>query len=192
MVRFLIGLPVAALATGVLFIVMYGFVKPGEIVVEDAVTPPTINIFAKIDETPDTPAEAPIDSIDKAPPPPQFVAPRPGVSDQPLIIAQRPTIPVPGPGTAGGTAVLLPVATLAPQFPGRCQASGTEGYAVVRYDVTTNGQVVNAEIVERSHRCFEEAALQAIRGWRYQPAIGQTGYIARGVTRRFSFELNEA
>ena len=192
MIRLLLGLPVAVIATGVLFIVMYGFVKPGEVRLEAPAEPPVISIFAK-KKVDDTRTDTQIEIVDKAPPPPRYEPPRAGPSDRPVIVADRPALNVGEPGEGRfGTPSLLPVATLAPQFPGRCQASGTEGYAVVRFDVTANGQVVNAEVVERSHACFEQSALRAIRGWRYQPSVGGDGYIARGVTKRFSFELDEA
>ena len=85
----------------------------------------------------------------------------------------------------------MPIATIPPSYPARCQSRATEGFAVVRYDVTYQGQVVNARVTESSHRCFEEAALSAIRSWRYQPAATkQSGYLGRGLTKRFTFPLS--
>ena len=192
MARLLLGLPFAALVTGVLFIVMYGFVRPGEVEVTPKKDPPVISIFADVDPPEARTRDREIEVLVDAPPPPSFTPA--GLSDADRVPLPSPT---PGPVTVGpgdfrGPVVALPIATVPPQYPARCQASGTEGYAVVRFDVTANGQVVNAEVTERSHACFERAALQAIRSWRYQPAPGQSGIIARGLTKRFSFDLNEA
>lgn len=191
MARLLLGLPFAALVTGVLFIVMYGFVRPGEVEVLPPKEAPKISIFGEIDETEIERREPEIEKLTKAPPPPVFT-PSGLIADRTPVPAPRPDPFVPDMTDVRSTPVALPIATVPPQYPARCQASGTEGYAVVRFDVTANGQVVNAEVTERSHSCFERAALQAIRSWRYQPAVGQTGMIARGLTKRFSFDLNEA
>ena len=192
MIRLLLGLPFAALVTGALFALMYGFVRPGEVDLPPGEPAPKISIFAKITETPTTLPEAPIERVTDAPPPPAYTPPRPAPGERIVVAA-----PVPGelalkPTEFPATSPTLPIATVPPQYPARCQSAGTEGYAVVRYDVTANGQVVNARVVDRSHACFEHAALQAIRSWRYQPVVGGDGLAARGVTKRFSFDLNEA
>ena len=191
MARLLLGLPFAALVTGALFIVMHGFVRPGEVHVTPKKAPPVISIFAEVDPPEPQTRDRVIDDLVDAPPPPSYTPV--GLSDADRVVLPTPT-PGPialNPSDMRSAVVALPIATMAPQYPARCQASGTEGYADVRFDVTANGQVVNAEVTGRSHACFERAALQAIRSWRYQPAPGQSGMIARGLTKRFSFDLNE-
>ena len=192
MIRFILGIPLAILATGALFVVMHGLVAPGDVVLPDKVAQPIIDIFMDDPDPPETKTAERPDTEIEAPEPPVLVFAGPDRSGGPLVPQVLPPTPVLTPGPARNAGVLMPIATLAPQFPGRCQARGTEGYAVVRYDVTSDGRVANAQVVERSHRCFEDAALQAIRGWRYQPSFGSEAYAVRGLTQRFAFELDEA
>lgn len=191
MTRVILGLPFAAAITAILFVLMWGMVKPGEIGVLPKVEPPTINIFAKTPPPTDSRIDEPINNKLKAPPPPSmtFTGPTENAGETiGNILPVQPTLgPSAGPVTA---AVLLPIAEIAPQYPNRCAARGTEGFATVQYDVTTSGQVTNARIIERSHGCFEDAALNAIRNFRYQPVMGGEGYIARNVIKRFSFTLS--
>lgn len=56
-------------------------------------------------------------------------------------------------------------------YPPGAKAEGIEGYVVVRYDVTAQGMVVNAEVVEAEPEgVFEEAALASIVQWRFRAA----------------------
>lgn len=56
-------------------------------------------------------------------------------------------------------------------YPPGAKAEGIEGYVVMRYDVTAQGTVVNAEIVEAEPEgVFEEAALASIVHWRFRAA----------------------
>ncbi len=59
-----------------------------------------------------------------------------------------------------------------PVYPAAAKAQGVEGYVEVEYDVTTEGTVEDAEVVEAEpDGVFEEAALEAIRQWRYKPMV---------------------
>lgn len=59
-----------------------------------------------------------------------------------------------------------------PTYPAAAKAAGINGVVVVRYDVTRDGLVVNA-VVESSEPAgvFDEAALTAVRSWRFNPQI---------------------
>ena len=190
MARLLIGLPLAGLVTVALFLLMGELVRPGEAPIagepRDRVELPTLRTDSEV-----KPARLQRPQTALTPPPP--VRPSPSWVDPPALPGTPPTR-VPGPSEGTATVLprgLVPLATMAPQYPASCQARATEGYAVVRFDVTYEGRVVNAAVTESSHACFERAALEAIRGWRYQPALTkEEGYLARGQTKRFSFRLN--
>jgi len=56
-------------------------------------------------------------------------------------------------------------------YPPAAKAEGIEGYVVIRYDVTAEGAVINAEVVEADPQgVFEEAALASILQWRFRAA----------------------
>ena len=192
MLRFLIGLPLAALVTAGLFFLMQGLVKPGDVEIGRTTEPITFPGI-RTDTDPSPPEFVPDAVIPTDPPPQPFTQDR-GQVDQP---SGGPSLPPRRPGGDGdlvieaGPSGLFPIATIAPTYPPSCAGRGTEGYAVVSFDVTWRGGVTNARVIDRSDRCFEKAALSAIRGWRYRPAMTEgDGYIARGVTKRFAFQLD--
>jgi protein TonB len=59
-----------------------------------------------------------------------------------------------------------------PVYPASAQAQGIEGEVVVVYDVTLDGEVTNARVVESTPTgVFDEAALAAVRSWRFKPPL---------------------
>ena len=57
-------------------------------------------------------------------------------------------------------------------FPAAAAAQHSEGYVRVSYDVTVDGTVENPQVVESVPAgVFDEAALAAVRTWRFQPAV---------------------
>lgn len=58
-----------------------------------------------------------------------------------------------------------------PRFPAAAEADGTEGYVVLRILIDRSGQVAAARVVSAEPPgVFEEAAMAAIRAWRFSPA----------------------
>jgi len=56
------------------------------------------------------------------------------------------------------------------RFPAEARAAGIEGVVEVRYDVSAQGVVSNAVIVSAEPPdVFDEAALEAVQRWRFQP-----------------------
>lgn len=60
-----------------------------------------------------------------------------------------------------------------PDYPASCRSakgSAPEPHQViVGFDVTKDGQTANVQAVESTDRCFEEAAVAAVRSWIYEP-----------------------
>lgn len=55
-------------------------------------------------------------------------------------------------------------------YPEAARAQGLRGSVDVRYDVASDGRVLNARVVgARPPGVFDEAALTAVRGWRFRP-----------------------
>ena len=79
-------------------------------------------------------------------------------------------------------------------YPEAARASGVEGRVVVRYDVTADGNVVNA-VVEASEPpgVFDEAALAAVRSWRFRPRVERGEVVsAPGRVSELLFRLGES
>lgn len=78
-------------------------------------------------------------------------------------------------------------------FPADAAAQHIEGYAVVGYDVTTDGTVTNAQIIESvPPGIFDEAALNAVRSWRFQPAVRNGKLVQYHLTSPVRFKLGES
>ena len=79
-----------------------------------------------------------------------------------------------------------------PIYPPAAKAQGIEGVVVVRYAVTLDGRVVDARVDSaRPEGVFEEAALSAVRSWRYNPALKNGKPVAvDNVVSTLRFELS--
>lgn len=59
-----------------------------------------------------------------------------------------------------------------PTYPPGARDGGVEGFVVVRYDVTVQGRVSNAEVVRAEPaEVFDDAALTAVRSWVFNPSL---------------------
>lgn len=80
-----------------------------------------------------------------------------------------------------------------PTYPSQAQADGVQGYVVVRYAVSAAGEVRNPEVVESvPSGVFDQAALAAVRTWRYKAPVEQGSSVAvSAVTSTVRFVLND-
>jgi len=78
-------------------------------------------------------------------------------------------------------------------FPPDAKAQHLEGYAIVGYDVKADGTVTNVGIVESDPPgVFDEAALTAVRSWRFQPAVQNGERVQYHLTSSVHFKLGES
>ncbi|MNN58624.1 Gram-negative bacterial tonB protein [compost metagenome] len=101
--------------------------------------------------------------VETTPPPPAPIAeqPAPAPAPAPAPVAAAPTDrPVP-----------LPDQSPAPDYPPAALRRGESGTVVVQVEVDARGQPLDAKVIQRSgSRDLDRAALDAVRGWRFQPA----------------------
>lgn len=79
-----------------------------------------------------------------------------------------------------------------PVYPAEAKARGMEGVVVVRYGVSVDGRVVGASVDSaRPEGVFDQAALKAVRSWRYNPALKDGQPVAvDNVVSTVRFELS--
>ena len=79
----------------------------------------------------------------------------------------------------------------APIYPPQAQAQGVEGEVTVQYDVTDQGAVINAVVVESSPgQVFDTAALQAVTSWKFTPARrGGVAIAQKSLVSTLSFKV---
>lgn len=78
-------------------------------------------------------------------------------------------------------------------YPASAKAARTEGEVRVRFDITAEGQVVNARVESAEPPgVFDAAALAYVQGRRYLPARREGRAVAvQGVTARIRFNLGD-
>lgn len=85
----------------------------------------------------------------------------------------------------------LPLIKVAPAYPAAAHAAGVEGEVLLEFLVTSQGKVVNPVVVRSEPPgVFDEAAIEAAKGFRYVPRVvdGRAVDVA-GVRNRITFEL---
>ena len=74
----------------------------------------------------------------------------------------------------------------APDYPRGAERRGVEGYAVVQYNVSPDGEVTDVQVVESEPEgIWDRAVTSAMEGWAFAPAAETT----EGMTQRFDFNL---
>lgn len=83
---------------------------------------------------------------------------------------------------ARGNQQPVPIHSPAPVYPERAARQRLSGEVVVRALVGADGRLRQVEIARSSsHRVLDQAALRAVRGWRFQPAMHQGREVAQTV-----------
>jgi protein TonB len=78
-------------------------------------------------------------------------------------------------------------------YPVEAQDRKVEGFVRVAYEVTTDGKVTNARVVESNPPgVFDEAALAAVRSWYFHPAVQNGKPVAKELVSRVNFKLGES
>lgn len=85
-----------------------------------------------------------------------------------------------------------PIVRIPPQYPPRAQERGTEGWVMLRFDVTTAGTTENIVVVDADPpNTFNRAAKRAISRWKYKPMMVNGKATPRlGVEVILTFELD--
>ncbi|HYC76190.1 MAG TPA: energy transducer TonB, partial [Planctomycetota bacterium] len=94
------------------------------------------------------------------------------------------------PGAAGRGAALREGAP--PAYPEEARRFGEEGDVVLRIHVGADGRVDRVETVSAASPRLARAAGEAVRRWRFDPALEDGRPAAATVLRRFVFRLRDA
>jgi protein TonB len=189
LIRWLFGLPGAAIITAALFFAMAWMIRQEA----PPLNPPNeteLSILPKLEAT--EPTKQKIVRPPKIAEPEDMVIPpsarqRPPADieiDPPTKIEKTVIDPI-------GYRRMQPVFKPAPQYPEACRSRGAQGVVIVEFDVTPEGDVVNPRIVSSPNPCFDRTVLRAVAGYRYPPADGDRPVMRRGVQEAFNFQLTD-
>lgn len=80
-----------------------------------------------------------------------------------------------------------------PVYPRACREKRAEGTVVVRFDITKEGKAVNISVVESADKCFNSTVIKMVSRRRYPRMCNAQGKLVarRGEQETFRFELEE-
>lgn len=117
--------------------------------------------------------------VERKPPPPVPQQPRMSFTTGNVdtnVARLNPNIDASGLGnmelSAGSDTDVIPLVRIAPEYPRRALSRGIEGWVQVQFTITATGAVKDATVVAADPEgVFEEAALNSIARWRYNPKV---------------------
>ena len=85
----------------------------------------------------------------------------------------------------------IPLIKVAPDYPERALINGIEGYVTVEFGVNAEGRVEQPRVIDaKPQRLFDQAALTAVRRWRFKERPGDSPTVT--LTEQVSFKLGQA
>lgn len=201
LVRLLVGAPLAAIITFLLFTLMQ------ILIFEDGAPLPDVDdeVRISISEAPEEIAarvrDTSIDQVEDVTPPPPPPAIERARADQPTesmatIVGGLPEFD--RPSLTGGDISFnvsdrdaQPLVRIPPQYPPRAAERGIEGRCSVEFDVTPDGNTTNIRILSCTNSIFERDTIRAVERWRYEARV-QDGVAQwrRGVQTSFDYNLD--
>ena len=93
--------------------------------------------------------------------------------------------------SAGSDRDAVPQVRIQPDYPIQARQKGIEGWVDVKFTVGADGSVRNPVVVNaQPKKIFDRAAIQAVKGWKYNPKIEDGRAVERrGLKVRIRFQL---
>ncbi len=135
-----------------------------------AATAAVVAVKAAATELAAQPVTTPVPAAEPALPAPAVAVPKPDLA--------VPLLPMPTAAVPNGSSKLELLTSVEPDFPNRLVRTLGAGQVVVQFDVAADGSVMQADVVQSSHRGLESAAINAVKQWKFKPMPGP----ANGVT----------
>ena len=184
--RWLLGLPMAALITVGLFFMMAHLIK-------DKVDPwpdprPEIDLKVTADKPRNRPEIDPPDqTIPKDIPETEMEFPKSEKVPDGIRVPPNKT-PVDTKPPIVGNSLSGAVIKIPPPYPESCRTKGIEGTVVVQFDITPEGNVTNAQVIQTPNQCFVRTVLKSVSGWKFPP-VSSGSAMRYGVIEKFDFRL---
>lgn len=201
LIRLFVGVPIAAVITFLLFMLMQRLILVEEVELGDAGEDLRISISEEVEEVTARAREVTMDDVSEVEPPPpppqiqrqQAEAP---AEDLSTIAGEIPEFEAPDLGSGDVSFDVSdrdaqPMVRIPPQYPPRAAERGTEGFCLMQFDVTPDGTPTNIEALNCSSSLFERASARAVERWRYEPKIQDGNAVwRRGVQTRLDYQLD--
>jgi TonB family protein len=64
-----------------------------------------------------------------------------------------------------------------PQYSDEARKAKYQGTVILQVTITTDGRATNISVVKGPGLGLEEKAIEAVRGWKFKPAVGPNGKV---------------
>lgn len=116
--------------------------------------------------------------------------PRPDPPEPPLDRPIRPTVQRIAPAPSATETVPSEISNPPPEYPPLARRRGYEGSLVLAFEVLPDGTCGDVRVAQTSgHDILDEAAVRAVRGWRFRAATKNGQPVAATQHIRFTFKL---
>ena len=79
-----------------------------------------------------------------------------------------------------------------PAYPVRAMARGIEGHVIVQFDVTAEGRVINARVIESTSPLLDDSAIKAAERFKFKPrVVDGVALASSGIRNLFTYRLDE-
>lgn len=92
---------------------------------------------------------------------------------------------------AAGQAPPVKLTTVAPRYPEEAKREGISGLVHLDIVIATTGTVSEASVVSSAHPSLNDAAIEAVRKWKYKPTTIDEEPVEVGVTVSVAFVLSK-
>lgn len=200
-VRWIIGVPLAALFTLGLFMLMRALIAD-EFKPQDKLETASFEINPKVEDIKVVKRETKVDRVKKVitPPPPPMIerakADKPTESIASLEGAvpefEAPKIDRQNFKIAVSDRDAQPLVRIPPVFPPRFMQGNNSGYCRMRFDVSPEGQPFNVVAATCTSSQLERASVKNVQKWKYNPKIVDGRPVSRsGVETKIQFDLED-
>jgi protein TonB len=107
-------------------------------------------------------------------------------------VASKSSAAEPAQGAAGETTPPVLIRSFQPRYPTQARRAGQNGWVVVSFTVTTDGNTSNLKVADAEPRhVFERSALDAVERWKFSPAMKDGQAVESQRTQRIVFNMNQ-
>jgi len=192
--RLIIGVPLGAVVTLALFLLMRELITNRDSLLPDEIETVAIDITrAQRDEDSRDNRELQRPDQEDQPPPPPPMDTRTERPDLGGLNVALPAMEMDIGGNMGPIdGNIQPLVRVMPEYPMRAAERGTQGETCIIFDVTPEGTTTNAQIDTTTSSMFNRSAMRALAGFRYQPKVENGQPVMRqGVRYCFEFVLQD-
>lgn len=193
-----IGLPLAALVTFALFLLMHLLIAMADTTLDDKAATKMADIFMPETKIETQLKEAKPDKPEDVEEPPPDM-PQPEFQDFDVqATAMNMNVPIQADvsvdlnGASASDGEYLPIVKVAPIYPNRAATRGISGYCIVQYTVTTTGATRDPVVTDCPNSVFASASKKAALKFKYKPRVVDGVPVeVQGVRNKFTYELEK-